>query len=363
MARVGRPENGWKAARCGKLRGVAIALLVTGSAWAAPREISRSELRAQVSSAGQIVAACAAQATACGRRNVPEAEQVAAEGSFPGFGLRWDWLSDALDQSAKASEAERLGTMQAARCRLDELAHQLARPGTQGTEEASFPAARAAAAQVLARSEFRADAGPTWLDRQVARVQDWLLHLLLGAGRVGEHNPWIAPLLEWLCFLLAAAGLLLFVRRSARRHALRLALGEAVSLTSRTDLSTADWTAAAAQAEAAGHWREAIHCLYWGAIAALETRRAWRPNPTRTPREYVRLLRSGSPAHEALDTLTRLFERTWYGSDAPSAAQVQAARRKVAALAKVELNRNAPASGQETSPASMSPADMGGAPA
>lgn len=197
---------------------------------------------------------------------------------------------------------------------------------------ASFAAARVVANRVLAREEFRAEAEPSWLDRGIAWAEGWLFALLQGMGDVGAHNPWIAPVLEWLCFGLAAAALLVFVHRSLRRQAVRLSFAGARSLPSKTGLQGTDWTGEAARYEAEGRWREALHCLYWAAIALLEARKAWRPNATRTPREYIRLLRPGSETQRLLSALTRRFERTWYGSEQATAESLQATRREFAAL-------------------------------
>lgn len=328
------------------------------STWATPPAVTRSELRGQLSSARQLVAACSAQASACSSGTLPGTEQVAADGSSEKFLMSWQWLAEALDKAGKAPRAERLPTLEAADDRLSELATQLNTPGDDQGEKAAFPSTRAAADRVLAGDDFRADAGPTWLDRGMARVQDWLFRLLLGLGRVGTGNPWIAPLLEWFCFASAAGGLLLFVRRSLQRHAVRLALGEGAAHASPAGLWSTDWTARAAEAEAAGAWREAIHCLYWAAVAALEARKAWRPNPTRTPREYLRLLRPGSPAQGALAALTGLFERTWYGSAQPAAALVEAARQELTRLREADLQVK-----PDPGPRAASPGATGGAPA
>jgi hypothetical protein len=74
-----------------------------------------------------------------------------------------------------------------------------------------------------------------------------------------------------------------------------------------------DWAQRAEGFAKEAAWRDAVHCLYWAAIVLLESRRAWRHNPTRTPREYVQLLKAGSAQQEGLRALTRIFERTWYG--------------------------------------------------
>ncbi len=178
---------------------------------------------------------------------------------------------------------------------------------------AEFKQARAAANVALAREEFRATEGPTWIERQLAKAQDWVLRLFTGMDRLGKRAPWLAPAIEWGCFATAAAGLLWFVRQSLARQALRISLTDGAALAGRGDRDSADWARLATDRAAAQDWREAVHCLYWASIALMEARRAWKPNATRTPREYLRLLRPGSEAQAALRELTRIFERIWYG--------------------------------------------------
>jgi hypothetical protein len=74
-----------------------------------------------------------------------------------------------------------------------------------------------------------------------------------------------------------------------------------------------NWRALAEERAAQGEWREAVHCLYWASIAALEGRKMWSPNRSRTPREYVRLLEAGSARWKLLRQQTQGFERVWYG--------------------------------------------------
>jgi hypothetical protein len=72
------------------------------------------------------------------------------------------------------------------------------------------------------------------------------------------------------------------------------------------------WLAEARAAAAKREWREAIHLAYWAGISFLERQGTWKPDRARTPREYLRLLASGSEHRETLSTLTRIFELAWY---------------------------------------------------
>ena len=298
--------------------------------------------RAEVVSAERLAVACGAVAFACDPQTVPAEQAVEGSDTKTGklaFHADWGWLRDAVSAAKTSSAADRAANMREAGEHLAELGAEAGAVHTTGAQ-AGFEQARAVANTVLARGEFQAADGPSWLDRQVARAQDWILRLLLGMNHLGQKNPWLAPLIEWSCFLLAAGGLVFFVRRSLARQALRIALGESAMAAQRTGRDATDWAQMAEEHGAAREWREGIHCLYWAAILSLETRRAWRENPTRTPREYVRLLRPGSDAQRALRELTRSFERVWYGHAGATEAEFRAAQASFAVIAAADLKRS-----------------------
>ncbi len=51
--------------------------------------------------------------------------------------------------------------------------------------------------------------------------------------------------------------------------------------------------------------------------------RMWPADRARTPREYLRLLPAADPRLENLTTLTRSFERTWYGGREAGSSRLQ----------------------------------------
>ncbi len=132
--------------------------------------------------------------------------------------------------------------------------------------------------------------------------------------------------MEWSLFVGAALGLLVFLLRQMARQRLRVDLGTSGIKTEVWSRESSDWAKRAEVFAADGAWRDAVHCLYWAAIVLLESRKAWRHNPTRTPREYVRLLKPGSAQQHALRGLTRIFERTWYGLREVTAAEYAEAK-------------------------------------
>ncbi len=289
-----------------------------------------SVFQAQTVAARQLIAGCRGTAAACDAASLPAPQRVSG-GPAGAFTTNWGWLREALNGAKNASATDRQKAMQAADEHLTALVRD-AGALAPATETAAFNQARAAANRALARDEFRAAEGPTWFDRQIAKLQDWVLRLFTGMDRLGKRAPWLAPAVEWGCFALAAAGLLWFVRQSLARQALRISLSEG----------------AMQERAAAEDWRDAVHCLFWAAIALMEGRRAWKANATRTPREYLRLLKPGSEAQGALRELTRVFERTWYGHGEAGASAYEAALRSYQALEAARPERSASAATNTT---------------
>lgn len=320
--------------------------------------ISAANFAAQIVEAQARAQSCAASASACGLPALPDRERVTGA---PGgdFQVSWLWLADAMTHGKTVSSTEsRARLMAVVRAHLERLSEEAGAAAPVSSAELSR--ARTAAAAALARDEFRATVeGPGWWERQMARLQDWILGVFTGMDRLGRRAPWLAPTIEWTCFGLAAAGLLWFVRQSLARQALQISLSEAALLGGRGERDSADWARLAEEHAAAKRWRDAVHCLYWASIALLETRRAWRPNATRTPREYLRLLQSGSQAQLALRDLTRVLERVWYGSAAADEGQYRAARESFRTLESARPERAGENAVQTAATASL--ASAGGA--
>jgi hypothetical protein len=200
------------------------------------------------------------------------------------------------------------------------------------TQQAEFAHAQAAARKILAGAEFQRPEPSLW-DRIKAKIVGAIIRVFLGIDRVTTHSPWVGRALEWLLFLGAAAGLLVWAMRTVQRQRLRVALGDEPVKSMALARETDDWRRQAEQEAARGAWREAIHALYWAAIVHLERRRAWRHNPSRTPREYVRLLKTGSAEQRELRGLTSALEQSWYGRREANAEKFSAARESFERLA------------------------------
>jgi hypothetical protein len=310
------------------------------------KPVSAAQFRADVARLQSLVAACGQAAGACDPAQVGTDEQVGAHEQMKdaakagdtaagGFAMHWQWLREALDH-ARTAKGNRAAALNDASERLDEIA-QDSQPAADAGAPQSFGPARAAANAILARTEFQAADEPTWWDRQKARLWQWLAQFFDGIGHLGSAVPWLGRLLEWLLFTCAAVGLLFFLLRNVARQRLLVAMSAGAIQSTAWHRESTDWTRLAEEHASAGEWRDAVHSLYWAAIVLLESRRAWRHNPARTPREYVRLLRAGSAQHKALRGLTQIFERVWYGlreADAEEYARARGLYEQLAAGAE-----------------------------
>lgn len=277
-----------------------------------------------------LVAACAANADACDAQKVAADANVGEPGKKGGYAQHWIWLRTAMGEAHKAKPDARAAGMKDAAARLDELDGELdgaAGAAHAGASDSAEDFARKHVNAVLAQPEFQEVKGTSWLDRVAARFWQAIGSLFQGAGKIGNSTPWLAPLLEWGFFLSAAAGLAFVILRALvqQRLQVKLAAGPAANA-GIWDRESTDWARHANERGAAEDWREALHGLYWAAILHLESRRAWRHDPSRTPREYVRLLAPGGAQRESLARLTRLFERVWYGLESSNAAEYREAR-------------------------------------
>jgi hypothetical protein len=203
---------------------------------------------------------------------------------------------------------------------------------TASLPEQEFVRAQAAAQRILAGAEFQREP-PTLWDTIKQKIGDALIRLFVGIDRVTSASPWMGRALEWSLFLAAAVGLLVWGLRTVQRQRLRVALGGEPARTAERARERDDWWRLAEVEAAKGAWREAIHAVYWAAIIHLENRRAWRHNPARTPREYVRLLKPGSAEQRELRGLTGALEKIWYGQQEARAEEYHEARESFERLA------------------------------
>lgn len=287
------------------------ALLLSVQASALDR-ISLDQYRAHLQSLQSLAANCEAKASACDAKVVGNDEQVQLQGLGVGanvnsFQAHYGWLRDALTSAQKAADKPRADAMRAVQGRLDEEMRYVSAPAN-----GNIALARQKANAILRHPEFATVHETSLWDKFWARVGLWLDKLFGGVAHFGQRSPWIGPLMEWGLLGLALLAVAFWAIRVMQRQRLAVRM-ESSRQIKPWEEAARNWRELAEQQAAREAWREAVHCLYWASIAALEGRSLWIPNRSRTPREYLRLLESGSTRWRLLRQQTQSFERVWYG--------------------------------------------------
>lgn len=212
----------------------------------------------------------------------------------------------------------------------------------------SAATAQAKLKEVLSRREFHSVQGPSWWDEQWAKFKHWLADLwdrLFGNLHVSKS---VGSAISWTLIGFAFLVLVWLIARNllAQSRAFGLHLQAPV----RTHQSSREWANAAIAAANSGDFREAIHCAYWAAVYRLDEAGVWTLDPTRTPREYLRLLKQDVPQRPAMREITRNFEVVWYGTKPASAGDFRLAAGELEKLgchlpsvAAIESSSSAPA--------------------
>lgn len=200
---------------------------------------------------------------------------------------------------------------------------------------------RAAMREVLARPEFRNLQQPNVRDSVLEKIGNWLNRLFESAANLKSRSAWVGRLLVWGFILAVCVALVASLIRLERRWRVRLTPDDddrpAPGAPSARDWQL--WLEDARQAAASGHWREAIHFVYWAAISRLESRRLWPADRARTPREYLALVGPEDPRKPGLSQLTGTFERFWYGGRTAGESDYRSAEHLASSL----ISGNAPA--------------------
>jgi hypothetical protein len=186
---------------------------------------------------------------------------------------------------------------------------------------------------VLAGPDFRYLEQPTVEDTMLEKVANWLNHLFEAAAKVKARSAWVGLVIVIGFILVVCAGLAWGILQLERRWRVRL-LPESEPPVSGA-ASARDWQLwleDARRAATRGHWREAIHFVYWASISRLESKRLWPADRARTPREYLSLVGSDDPRKAQLASLTRTFESVWYGGRHADEADYRKAEALATAL-------------------------------
>ncbi len=356
--RFSRPGSSyWQCAHrslCALVLSLAASLLPSASAeggnpgW---RTVSVSEYREHLEDLDRLAANCQKQhnANVCDATHVgpDDRVQLTVNGRSQQREVRYAWLRDLLDSASASGKrqttATNIGTAQITKERppsVDELltqAHQRLsedwkQSGANVGLGAGYAPERKSLNAILAHREYRGITESTPRERLTEWLVNWADKLLAKLIQFGSHSPWIAFALRALLIVSICVGFAWALIRIERRSRIRLA-PEPIAVSGAP--STREWQLWLADAHtmaAQDLWREAIHFLYWAAIARLESRHMWPTDRARTPREYLRLLPAADPRRANLITLTHAFERTWYGGHEAASSDFDAALKLAAAL-------------------------------
>jgi hypothetical protein len=166
-------------------------------------------------------------------------------------------------------------------------------------------------ADVLSRTEFRQSASSRWLDEQRNRIGHWFAELLnrLTGSAIGGRTA--AIVFAWAASLVALSAFAFWLVTTLTRRSRAAALEIGVITLRRT--AAREWALRAMAAARAGDVREAVRFGYRAAVSRLDEQGTWRVDESRTPREYLGLLRTDDPRHPVVTDVTRQFEQIWYG--------------------------------------------------
>lgn len=168
---------------------------------------------------------------------------------------------------------------------------------------------RAALADVLAGAEFRRLHRQNVLSRLGQRISQLWRRVWerFGAGRIAPRGTaivfaWVAV---FFALALLSAWLARFILRPGRNRRVAAPASPPPVRSARA------W---AHDALSATDPREAARCAYRAAVRGLEEEGTWRADPTRTPREYLRLLTPDHRRRALLADVARRFEEIWFGA-------------------------------------------------
>jgi hypothetical protein len=320
------------------------------------RAVTLDEYRSHLASLNALVRACAQtrDMKTCDPAQVGPDDQVPispapnAERRLIRYGWLRVLLSKAQDKDAPlskpktaASEAEqawenvRPAPPTTTRMLIDAQS-RLGADSAQAGHSAPAPghdAERAVLKQVLAGHEYRDLEETTAKDSAYEKVGNWLNRLLESAVRASARAPWLGRVLVWGFIAAVSVALVWGLLQLERRWRIRLVPEDrSPAPGAASAIPWQRWLEDARRAAQAGQWREAIHLLYWASISRLESKRLWPADRARTPREYLALVAPDDPRQPGLATLTRNFERVWYGGRNAAEIDYQRAEQIATAL-------------------------------
>lgn len=311
--------------------------------------MSAAAYRVHLEQLDDVVAACQKQrnATACNPALVGTDDRVQwiTSGGATTRDVRYGWLRELLEGAGKKeasaaakikADQEKTQTQETVDALLTQARQRLSDDWKQSLATVEngpgYDSERKSLRAILAGKQYQGVSDSSPRERFLEWLGNVLDHALAKLAQFGSRSPWIAFTLRALLLGGVCLGLVWAFIRMERQSRIRLE-SEPIAVSGAP--SAREWQLWLADAHTmAGQelWREAIHFLYWAAIARLESRGSWPADRARTPREYLSLMPSTDTRRAGLVTLTRSFERTWYGGREAAPSDYQDARKLAAEL-------------------------------
>ncbi len=166
--------------------------------------------------------------------------------------------------------------------------------------------------RAYADPRFAHNDAPSWLERTLDRVGDWLRRLFDGLpiGNPGTQGLTIA---RWLLVLLCI-GLVGLVLALILRSAQRISRADNTDPTCPAPASSTSMLAVAAERARAGDYRGAVRAQFVALLLTLHEQGTLRYDRSLTNREHLSRIGQNTSLAGALRPVVRVFDDVWYGN-------------------------------------------------
>jgi hypothetical protein len=174
---------------------------------------------------------------------------------------------------------------------------------------------------ILSAREFGRVRGPTELELLWDRISAWLEKKLDNLFPNAPDLDQLGQIFVWIVIAIVSSILAVWLYRQSRERILDREREIVPFVPSAR--SWRSWLKEAREKAVLGEWREAIRLGFWAAVSRLESDGVWRPDKTRTPREYLNAIPAVSETKSPFTTVTKTFEAAWYGGRPASAGDFE----------------------------------------
>ena len=231
--------------------------------------------------------------------------------------VQFAWLRSVLKNASAA--AGKQAALKAASNGLREAALQLdqdlARQQETHQNLRDVSAERASLKNIFATGGYAQEVPPTLLERLRDAFLQWLESRLNAIG-ASQGSQLLVTLLLVTLIAVTCGAMIWWLTRKVSSQRLMLTSTRSAHPSAPSAQDWEKWLNQGKSLARQQQWREAVHEVYWSAISCLESRGLWPADRARTPREYLGLLAGRPETRADLSTLTRSFERIWYGNQA-----------------------------------------------